>query len=154
MLRVFGSRPTDAAAMRAAWQQYADAVSGQLAVIEPLYQAGKVGGEIEKYELLRFCAAKAAAALAKLAEDEAAELSAVTTGVSKGKALVASTRAACDAEAVTVDEVVDAIQRLASALQTLAQLRSAPADARRWQQDQAQALCDLASKLRALRLVS
>ena len=141
------------AAIRAAWQQYADAASGQLAVVEPLYQAGNVGGEAEKYELLRLCAAKAAAALAKLAEGDAAELTAVTTGVATGQALVASTRAAWEAEAVTVDEMVDAIQRLAAARQKLAQLRSAPADGRRWQHDQAQALFDLAAKLRALRMV-
>ncbi len=142
------------AARRAAWQQYAEAVRRRLAVVEPLFENGDPGGEAEGYHLLRSCAAKADAALAKADGGGAAELSAVTSGAGAGEMLVEATKTAFEAEMVTVEQYVDAINRRAAAERRLAQLRPDASADHDWQQRQAAALHDLTSKLNALRLVS
>ena len=145
---------TDKPDRRAAWQEYADAVGQRLAAVEKLYEAGVRGGEAEKYWLLKFCAAKGAAELARHGGDQKAELAAVRSGAEAGDTLYEATKVAYEAETVTVDCVVDAINCRAAAERRLAELNPADAEARNWQQRQADTLHLLTVKLYALRMVS
>ncbi len=145
---------SDPAANRAAWQEYADSVGQRLAVVERLYENGERGGEAEKYLLLKFCSLQAQAELARCDGDKVSLAAAAAACAAAGQELLEATQAAFDAEVVTVDLYVAAINRRAAAERRLAELGQGTAEIRNWQQRQADTLYALTARLNAFRLLS